>query len=55
MHLLAPEQLKMSLKNLGGMGYDIGSKKSENHKTFEGLSIEFISVICHFENISVYI
>ena len=35
--------------------YDIGSRKSENHKTFEGLSIEFLSVICHFENNSVSI
>ena len=52
MHLLAAEQLKMSLKNLGGMDME---QKSENHKIFEVLSIEFLSVTCHFETFSVYI
>ena len=30
------------------------SRKSENRKSSEGLRIEFLSVVCHFENLSVY-
>ena len=33
----------------------IQSRKFENYKTFEGLSIEFLSIVCHFGNFSVYI
>ena len=33
----------------------IWSRKSERHEAFEGLSIEFLSVICTFENFSVCI
>ena len=51
-HLLALEQLKMALENLQGMDME---QKIENHKIFEGLSVEFLSIICHFETFSVYI
>ena len=36
-------------------GVWIWNRQSENHKTFEGLGIEFLSFTCHFEYISLYI
>ena len=33
----------------------ICSRKPENHQTFEGLSIKFLSIMCHFGNFNEYI
>ena len=43
------------LLRIGKFCFEVWSKKSENRKTFEGLSIEFLSIICHFKNFSLYI
>ena len=51
-HSRLPEQLKMALENLEGMDME---QKIENYKIFEDLSVEFLSIICHFETFSLYI